>query len=375
MLSIGARGAASKELQQMLADAGYDPGTIDGIFGAKTHKALTEFQKANGLTADGVYGPKTQAALSGGASTKAKKPTSPKGGDDFRSIVAEQFPSMLWALDHKELGPLLEEAADQEWTALKLQGRVQGSDWWKNSTATQRQLEVLKQTDPAQYEQRVNESRASIQTLAQDLGIGLTDAQVAAVAEQSMRLNLDQRALTQAIIGQSGVSDADLFSEAAEGNVGGGLSQAKAQLDRLNADYMLGLDEATLGGWMKGIISGEKTAASFEQYAKQMAMAQMPFLSTFIEQGLSPSQALQPYGAVVARTLEINPAEIDWKDARYQNVLRVQEKGGEQRLATTSEMQAKTREVFAEEYDRTSGAKQAATRMAGQIANMFGQRG
>ncbi len=52
------------DIQTALRNAGFYAGTIDGKAGVKTKKAITEFQKANGLTADGKVGPKTWGVLS-----------------------------------------------------------------------------------------------------------------------------------------------------------------------------------------------------------------------------------------------------------------------------------------------------------------------
>jgi peptidoglycan hydrolase-like protein with peptidoglycan-binding domain len=52
------------EIQSALKNAGFYTGTVDGKLGPKTKKAISEFQKANNLTADGKVGPKTWNALS-----------------------------------------------------------------------------------------------------------------------------------------------------------------------------------------------------------------------------------------------------------------------------------------------------------------------
>ncbi|WOI53628.1 lytic murein transglycosylase [Parvularcula sp. LCG005] len=52
-----------KQLQQTLADKGYDPGPVDGIIGAGTRKALKAWQRAQGVPADGYASAKTLAAL------------------------------------------------------------------------------------------------------------------------------------------------------------------------------------------------------------------------------------------------------------------------------------------------------------------------
>lgn len=42
-----------RQIQEALLKRGYDPGPIDGIYGAKTRKAIEEFQKAAGIAIDG----------------------------------------------------------------------------------------------------------------------------------------------------------------------------------------------------------------------------------------------------------------------------------------------------------------------------------
>lgn len=51
------------KLQERLAELGYDIGTPDGKWGARTTYSLMAFQKVEGLSVDGEDGPQTQAAL------------------------------------------------------------------------------------------------------------------------------------------------------------------------------------------------------------------------------------------------------------------------------------------------------------------------
>ena len=43
----------SEQLQQLLTDAGYDPGSVDGIIGSKTKDAIRSYQKDRGMVPDG----------------------------------------------------------------------------------------------------------------------------------------------------------------------------------------------------------------------------------------------------------------------------------------------------------------------------------
>ncbi len=53
----------TRTVQTKLKRWGYYTGTIDGIFGNLTRKAVRYFQSKNGLTVDGIVGPKTARAL------------------------------------------------------------------------------------------------------------------------------------------------------------------------------------------------------------------------------------------------------------------------------------------------------------------------
>src|SRR5687767_812321 len=52
-----------RALQERLEALGYDVGTPDGKWGARTTYSLMAFQKVEGLSVDGQDGPQTQAAL------------------------------------------------------------------------------------------------------------------------------------------------------------------------------------------------------------------------------------------------------------------------------------------------------------------------
>lgn len=62
-LTKGAAGSKVKTLQVRLELQGYDPGPIDGIFGARTVAAVKSFQEYQGLKADGAVDEITWKAL------------------------------------------------------------------------------------------------------------------------------------------------------------------------------------------------------------------------------------------------------------------------------------------------------------------------
>jgi N-acetylmuramoyl-L-alanine amidase len=59
----GVSGPSVRLAQRRLKAWGYYTGAIDGIYGARMYRAVTYFQRRNGLSPDGLVGPATWAAL------------------------------------------------------------------------------------------------------------------------------------------------------------------------------------------------------------------------------------------------------------------------------------------------------------------------
>lgn len=56
---MGSTGEEVRKIQKKLKELGYLSGTVDGIYGSKTKKAVISFQKNCGISADGICGPTT----------------------------------------------------------------------------------------------------------------------------------------------------------------------------------------------------------------------------------------------------------------------------------------------------------------------------
>src|SRR5579884_3560553 len=55
--------ATIRDAQQVLKDKGFYDGTVDGIYGPRTERAVRSYQEKQSLTADGRLGPQTLDSL------------------------------------------------------------------------------------------------------------------------------------------------------------------------------------------------------------------------------------------------------------------------------------------------------------------------
>ncbi len=94
LLKSGSSGEEVKALQNRLHELGYDPGEIDGIYGAGTKTAVKSFQKLNGLEADGMAGRETQKILFSDSAIPAPLPAEPVDviSGDLPCLVNKEHP-------------------------------------------------------------------------------------------------------------------------------------------------------------------------------------------------------------------------------------------------------------------------------------------
>lgn len=291
------------------------------------------------------------------------------GDMTVREYMEAHFPSFVWALDHPEIGPILEQAAEEEWDQLRIQGALQGTTWWKTTSTTARQAKLLQENDPAEWQRQVQAKQAEIDSMAKSLGLTLKTGQSKKIAAQTLTMGFNPQQLEQAIIANSNFNKLRL-EDIESGKVGGVLATIEEQVDQIADDWMLNIPDATRMEWIRKIALGEKTPDAFLNYAQTMARKQMPFLADLLDSGVTPREALQPYQQAVGEVLERPYTSVDFSDRRYRKVLMGE--GGT--MTTIPEAKALTREVFHREWNHTEGARQTATKTVQMIAETFGRR-
>lgn len=82
--SSGGRGSGeTRQLQQALRNAGYDPGPIDGVYGERTRQAVMDWQRANNMEATGRADRQMMSAL--GVSSTGTRGTTRSGASTAQS--------------------------------------------------------------------------------------------------------------------------------------------------------------------------------------------------------------------------------------------------------------------------------------------------
>jgi len=308
-----------KSYQQALKSAGFDPGPIDGIRGPKTIAAVRAFQAAKGLAVDGVVGPKTTAAFGGGGGGGAA-PAQPAQDTIDQQTLAEQFGYALSVLrSDPELNGLFTRAVAGTYDQTRFNAELMATGWYKKHGETWRNATVLKSADPATYATKLAQSKASVGTLAAQMGAAMTPGTLAQMAETSLMLGWDTNQV-QANLGT--------YVKHVNGTMLGQAGQWETELKAYAADNNVKISNSWVETNLQGASKGTQTFNDVKDKVRDLAISAYPNLADRLRQGETVATIAEPYKQSMASILELNPESLTIGDPKIQKALITRDKAG-----------------------------------------------
>lgn len=204
----------------------------------------------------------------------------------------------------KELYSVFQKAMSGKWDSTRFVAAVKETKWYKTHGEAYRQGVALKKTDPATYMQRFNSQLASVGQLAATMGASMPTLKMRQIAEQSVLLGWNDDQIRN-------VLSQHIKHGSREGEAGQ-VAQAIKEAGYRNG---VNLSERFITGWQRKFAAGEATMERIEQgirttYGKRLA----PGFAQELDAGMDLYDIAAPYMQSMARTLELNPSDIDLFD-------------------------------------------------------------
>lgn len=282
---------------------------------------------------------------------------------DVDKFVRENYGQLAWALDDDEIGPILRRAAQEEWDPIKLFGAIQGTNWWRNTSAAARTWDQLLNEDPAEAARLVNQAAATVQNRARSLGIPLGAGQIQSIARSAAQNGWTDAQVVDQVMRQ--VNWATLEA--------GDLTALRDDVKSVASSYLVGVSDATAQQYAARIASGEMTMQGVRSAMVKQAKSRFSWMSSELDQGITVRDYLQPVRDTIARELEIAPDAVDLTDGKWLGMVEVPDEKGGMRAATLNEAMLAARRR--PEWAATRNAQETTTNMIGMIADVFGRRG
>lgn len=306
--------------QQVMQGAGYYDGPITGNFDIKTYEAIKAYQVARGLGTSGMLDFATASdmgKLVRYASGQGDSPT-----PDIDAKVYELYGPAIGAyLNHSELGPLLRQAAQENWDELRLEGALQQTNWWHQTGESAREWDEKNLTDSASANDQRRERAALIYDLTQQIRAGtnaLSAQMFDQIVEDSLRFGWDDGQIMDMLVSLTSYNPQ-------RPEPGGVLGTLMAQVKATAADYFINLGDEEAFRYAQRIQANELTNDGMLATFRAQAMSRFANtdLAQLIDNGVLPADYFSEHQRTIARVLGLgDPSTVDFlNDATWQRVL------------------------------------------------------
>jgi len=278
------------------------------------------------------------------------------------SVFASKYGYAAAFLDHPEVGPILKNAAANGWGEAELYGAISQTGWWKSSSDNARSWEMLVNEDPATANRVAAEVAANIQNRARTLGIQLSPDQIASMARSAAQHGWTESQVIDRLIGQANWSSLS----------GGDLTAMRDDVKAKAGEYLVNVSDATAQKYAARMASGELTLQGVESIMQKQAKARFSWMSSEIDQGITPSMYMDPIRQTIASELEIAPEGVNLMDGKWMGMVEVEGEDGQLRAASQREAQLAARKD--ERWKSTSKAQDATARTIQFVQQAMGRR-
>lgn len=274
----------------------------------------------------------------------------------------ELFPGFAWMLDVPDLAGIITQAAAEQWTADRIQGAIQGTQWWKDRNTIARKWSELSQTDPAEAQRQIGLLATQMMQWSSSVGLRMTTDEARYVASLSLSAGQGEAEWKANIYKQ--------YTQVA----GQQPTPIRDQLSIKAADYAIPMSSQIMDKWAQDLATGMVDMNTYESYLREQAKSLFPGLSNAIDRGITVSQYVQPYAQIAVQELGVNPQEIDWRDPKWSTAIhRVDPKTGVPTSMSLSDWTKELRTNSVYGYDQTQKAQEEAAMLGNALLQRFGR--
>ena len=227
--------------------------------------------------------------------------------------VAENFGYQIPFLKaNNELWSIFNKAVNGAWSADRFVAAVRGTKWYKTHSETWRQSQQLRFSDPKTWSSNLDQTVAAVRRTAGQIGVSLTSAQYKSMAQDAMMMGWSDDQVRAALAGW--------ITRAGTGY--GEMGQVEQTLKNTAFRNGVNVSESYINDWAERVVTGQATVEDAaqsirEKFAKSLA----PGFAKELDAGQDLADLASPWMQTMAKTLEINPADIDLFDPTIRKAL------------------------------------------------------
>ena len=214
---------------------------------------------------------------------------------------------------NSELKKLFGQAVEETWTQSKFQAELRDTKWWKETSSTRREAQVLQKTDPATWNAQLEATIIQVRQLAAEIGAAIPSSKLSKIAKNVLETGMDEGQLRMAI---GGYVD---FTK--KGTLRGEAGMHEYTMKQYAYDMGIKLDDQTIKNQAARVVKRVATTQDFEDEIRVQAKSLFPAYEQQIDAGSTVRDIASPYMSIMSDELEIPDNSIDVMDPNIKKAL------------------------------------------------------
>lgn len=201
---------------------------------------------------------------------------------------------------------LFDRAVKETWTAGKFQAELRDTKWWKETSASRREAQVLQKTDPATWNAQLEATIIQVRQFAAEIGAAVPASKISKIAKNVLETGMDEGQLRMAL---GGYVD---FTK--KGTLRGEAGMHEYTMKQYAYEMGIKLDPQTIKNQAARVVKKVATTQDFEDEVRVQAKSLFPAYEQQIDAGSTVRDIASPYMSLMADELEIPDGTIDVMD-------------------------------------------------------------
>lgn len=237
---------------------------------------------------------------------------------EARKLTPEELAASYgWAFGFLEgtpgLDKLFDEAVKGSWSPAKFQAELRDTKWFKKTSSTARETQVMKKTDPATWAATLEAATLQVKMLAAEIGAAIPASKLKSIAENVITTGLDENGLRN-ILGK-------YVTFTKEGTLKGEAGMHEFTIRQLAAANGVKVSDQAVKNQAQLIVRKLATSQDFESQIREQAKSAFPGYAEQLDAGIDMKDVASSYIQTMADEFEIPDESIDLFDPTIKSAL------------------------------------------------------
>jgi hypothetical protein len=264
-----------------------------------------------------------------------------------------------------ELANIYSEAVAGTWSTDKFQAALQNTDWWKTNSDSARKVLEEKHSDPAQYQQDIQNKTTQLTDLASKLGVHLSATGMSSLADLALVTNMNDAQVNGYL--------SKYLELSKQGHFSGYAGQVELGVREYAREMGVPITDDYVERAVSGVVAGTDSLQARRAHIQTIAEQTFPAYADQIKQGVTVGQIAAPYLATQAKLWEVDPNKVDLFDPTLRGALQSTTPQGQEAVPSQMPLYDFEKQLRSNaKWLSTSNARESMTATASQVLSDMG---